>query len=60
MAKSMLDVAALKICWEQLTWSAECYATVEKLMADHGVSKRRACRLGSAIGMAIYVATRAG
>ncbi len=30
---------------EKLTWSAERYAAVEKLIADHGVSKRHACRL---------------
>jgi hypothetical protein len=30
---------------KKLTRSAERYAAVERLMADHGFSERRACRL---------------
>jgi len=46
LAESMLDVSAVKDLLEKkLTRSAEPYAAVEKLMADHGFSERRACRL---------------
>ena len=41
----MLDVSALKDLLEKLTWPAERHAAVGKLMAEHGFSKRRACRL---------------
>ena len=46
LAESMLDVSALKdLLGKKLTRPADRYAAVEKLMADHGFSERRACRL---------------
>lgn len=42
----MRDVSALiDLLEKKLTWSAERYAAADKLIANHGVSKRRACRL---------------
>ena len=46
LAELMLDVSALKDpLGKELTRSADRYAAVEKLMAHHGFSERRACRL---------------
>lgn len=45
VAESMHEISALKDLLRKLTWSAERYAAVEKLIANHGVSKRHACRL---------------
>lgn len=46
LAESMLDVSALEgSVGKKLTRSVDRYAAVEKLMADHGFSERRACRL---------------
>ena len=40
------DVSALKdLLGKKLTRSVDRYAAVEKLMANHGFSERRACRL---------------
>ncbi len=45
LAESTLNVSVLKDLLKKLTRSAERYAAVEKLMADHVFSERRACRL---------------
>ena len=45
LVESMLDVSTLKDLLGKLIRSADRCAAVEKLMADHGSSERRACRL---------------